>query len=192
VARRFVALDRDGCIIVERHYLADPLAIELLPGAAAGLRHMRSVGLGVIVLTNQSAVGRGFFDEAHLARIHHRLLDLLQAEGVHLDGLYYCPHTSDEQCRCRKPQPGLLERAARERGFAMQESFVVGDKACDIELGRRVGATTLLVRTGYGAQVAAEGMTTADHIVDSLWEAAQVIERLMAVDRKAVTDAAQQ
>jgi D-glycero-D-manno-heptose 1,7-bisphosphate phosphatase len=192
VARRFVALDRDGCIIVERHYLADPLAIELLPGAAAGLRHMRSVGLGVIVLTNQSAVGRGFFDEAHLARIHHRLGDLLQVEGVHLDGLYYCPHTPDEQCRCRKPQPGLLERAAREFGFALQESSVVGDKACDIELGRRMGATTFLVRTGYGAQVAAEGMATPDHLVDSLWDAAQVMERLMAADRKVVTDAAQQ
>jgi D-glycero-D-manno-heptose 1,7-bisphosphate phosphatase len=190
MAHHCVVLDRDGTLIVERHYLADPLAVELLPGAAAGLRHIRSLGLGVIVVTNQSAIGRGFLAEAQLARIHHQLLDLLTAEGVHLDGLYYCPHTPDEQCRCRKPQPGLLERAARELGFVLQESYVIGDKACDIELGRRMGATTFLVRTGYGAQVAAEGMVTPDHIVDSLWDAAQIIERMMAADRKAVTDAA--
>lgn len=182
MARRLVALDRDGTIIVERQYLADPRGVELLPGAVAGMKHMRSLGLGLIIVTNQSAVGRGFIDEAQLERINARMLALLAAESVTLDGLYYCPHTPEDGCSCRKPEPGLLQRAADELGFDPQAGFVVGDKVVDIDLGRRVGATTLLVRTGYGAQVEAEGKAGADHVVDTLWDAAQVIERLLEHD----------
>jgi D-glycero-D-manno-heptose 1,7-bisphosphate phosphatase len=180
VARRVVALDRDGTIIVERHYLSDPSLVELLPGAAAGMRRMRALGLGLIVVTNQSGVGRAYFDEAQLSRIHDRLLALLAAEGVQLDGVYYCPHVPDDACLCRKPEPGLLERAAQELGFDLRASFVIGDNTTDIELGRRVGARTLLVRTGYGAELEARGMVSADHVVDGLCEAAEVIERLLA------------
>mgnify|MGYP003576165344 CR=1 FL=1 len=91
--RPFVLLDRDGTIIVERHYLADPGQIEFLPGAIDGLRHLLSMGLGLVVLTNQSAVGRGFLDETRLDLIHRHLRELLNNEGVHLEGMYFCPHT---------------------------------------------------------------------------------------------------
>ena len=188
--RRFVVLDRDGVIITERHYLSDPQRVTLIHGAARGLRQMREMGLGLIVVTNQSAIGRALFDRERLDLIHRRLHDLLEAQGVHLDGIYSCPHTPEDNCRCRKPQPGLVELAAQELDFDPRASFVIGDKVCDIELGQQVGATTFLVRTGYGAQVAAEGIVTPDYVVDDLRDAAQVIRRLLPADERIVTDAA--
>jgi HAD superfamily hydrolase (TIGR01662 family) len=165
MARRFVALDRDGTIIVERHYLSDPEQVALLPGAATGLRALRA---------------RGFFDQARLEAIHQRLGALLQAQGVRLDGLYVCPHRPDEGCACRKPGTGLLERAASELRFDPRSSFVIGDKACDVELGQRVGATTLLVRTGYGAQTLATLSSAPDYVADDLQHAAALIRATLA------------
>jgi histidinol-phosphate phosphatase family protein len=173
--KRYVALDRDGTIIVERHYLSDPNLVELLPGAAAGLRELRALGFGLVVVTNQSAIGRGFFDQAQLGRIHARLEELLEAEGVRLDGIYACPHLPDDACACRKPNVGLLEAASQDLGFDAAETFVIGDNVSDIQLGRRAGATTILVRTGYGAAVADAGAAHADHVVDDLVSAAKVV-----------------
>ena len=187
--RHFVVLDRDGTIIVERYYLSDPLQVELIPGVAAGLRQLSEMDLGLVVVTNQSALSRGFFDKARLNLIHQRLRELLYAEGVYLDGIYICPHRPEDNCLCRKPKIGLLELAAKELNFDPQASFVIGDKACDIELGQRVGATTFLVRTGYGAQVAAETMATPDYVVDDVRDAAQVIGRLLTTDWRTGTDA---
>lgn len=180
--RRFVVLDRDGTLVVERHYLSDPAEVELTEGAAEGLRRFRGLGLGLVVVTNQSAVGRGLFDGARLASIHARLEAILAAEGIALDAIYVCPHVPEDDCACRKPRTGLLERAGRELAFDPAESFVIGDKASDIELGRRAGAETILVRTGYGAAVEASapsGDAMADHVVANLAEAAAVIARRM-------------
>ena len=176
--RRFVALDRDGTIIVERGYLSAPEQVELLPGAAQGLGTMRTLGLGLVIVTNQSAVGRGYFDRGRLEEIHARLRELLAAEGVTMDGIYVCPHTPEDGCRCRKPLPGLLEQAARDLGFEARKGFVIGDKPCDIEMGQAVGATTLLVRTGYGAEHAAAGTVAADYVVNDLVEAAAILGQL--------------
>jgi len=175
--RRFVVLDRDGTVILERNYLSDPEQVELLPGAAGALRQLRRMGLGLVLMTNQSAIGRGFFTEQRLGDIHQRLTQLLAAEGVRLDGIYYCPHTPEEGCHCRKPQPGLVEQAARELGFDPRASVVIGDKPCDLELGRQVGATTVLVHTGYGAQMAPRCQGIADYVVDDLAAAVPVIRR---------------
>ena len=112
---------------------------------------------------------------ARLEEIHGRLRELLAAEDVTIDGIYVCPHTPEMGCLCRKPLPQLLERAARDFGFVAADCFVVGDKPCDMDLGRAVGATTLLVRTGYGAECEAAGATTANHVVDDLVGAAKVI-----------------
>ena len=188
--RRFVLLDRDGTIIVERHYLSDPCQVELIPGVAHGLRQLSEMGLGLVVMTNQSAIGRGLFSMERLHSIHRRLRELLEAEGVYLNGIYSCPHIPEDNCCCRKPQPGLVELAAQELGFDPQASFVIGDKACDIELGQQVGATTFLVRTGYGAHVAADGLVTPDYVVDNLQDAAQVIQSLLSTDERIVMDAA--
>ncbi len=176
---RFVVLDRDGTINVEREYLSDPDKLELLPGVANGLRHLRKLGLGLVVITNQSGIGRGFFDWARLELIHQRLYALLAAEDIKLDDIYVCPHHPNDECSCRKPQPELLLKAAQEHHFNPSEAFVIGDNIVDIELGRQVGATTLLVRTGYGAQVAEQMEANWDYAVDDLESAAVVIEHLL-------------
>lgn len=186
--RRFVVSDRDGTIIVEREYLSNPSQIELIPGAARGLRQLRGMGFGLIMITNQSGISRGFFDQAQLTLIHERLGDLLLLQGVHLDGIYVCPHRPEEKCSCRKPRTGLLELASRELNFTPQDCFVIGDKACDVELGQRVEATTFLVRTGYGAQLANETTITPDYIVDDVLDAAQVIQQLLSSHWKVKTN----
>jgi D-glycero-D-manno-heptose 1,7-bisphosphate phosphatase len=176
--RRFVVLDRDGTIIEEVSYLSDPKQIALIPGAAKALRDLSAMGFGLVVITNQSAVGRGFFDEAQLARIHGCLLQMLRAEKINLDGLYFCPHTPEDQCFCRKPHIGLIQKASEELAFDLSNSVVIGDKVSDIEMGRQVRALTILVRTGYGGQVAAEQTVAADYIVDDLPAAVEVIGKI--------------
>lgn len=179
--KRFVLLDRDGTINVERHYLAHPDEVELLPNAARGLAEMARLGLGLAVVTNQSGLARGYFDAARLEQIHERLRTLLrEAAGVELDGIFCCPHLPDENCRCRKPRAGLIEQASLEFGFLPSEAFVIGDKACDIDLGRGIDATTILVRTGYGARHEVEGIAQADYVVDDLQEAARVIQEIIS------------
>lgn len=189
MTRNFAVLDRDGTIIVERHYLSDPRQVELIHGAARGMREMSKMGLGLVVVTNQSAIGRGILDMSHLDLIHKRMCELLAAEGVHIDGIYFCPHMPEDDCLCRKPKPGLLELAAKELELDPHSSFVIGDKQCDVELGQRVGATTLLVRTGFGAQVAEDGIVTPDYMVDDLQDAAQVIHRLLSTGDRMVKNA---
>ena len=176
-----VLLDRDGTINVEKRYLSSPDQVELLPGAAEGLQLMRRLGLATVVVTNQSAIGWGYFGLDTLDRIHQRLRELLANHGASLDAIYVCPHRPDERCNCRKPAPGLARKAVEEFQADLSRSFVVGDKVCDIELGKRVEATTILVRTGYGALVVVEGAAQADYVVEDLLEAAHVIQGLVVV-----------
>jgi histidinol-phosphate phosphatase family protein len=177
--KRFVLLDRDGTIIVERNYLSDPAGVELLPGATRGLKQLRAVGLGLVVITNQSGIGRGYFSSAEVEKVHGRMVHLLAQAGATLDAIYICPHAPEQGCSCRKPAPAMAVRAAEEWAFDLRESFVIGDKPCDIDLGRRVGAVTLLTRTGYGAQYAAAGLA-ADYTVSDLEEAASIITGLVS------------
>jgi D-glycero-D-manno-heptose 1,7-bisphosphate phosphatase len=176
--RRFVLLDRDGTVIVERNYLADASLVELLPGAAEGLRHLTAAGFGLVVVTNQSGIGRGYFDWPTLDAIHARMQTLLGAEGVRLDGIYVCPHTPDDSCECRKPRRGLVDQAAARLGFDPKEAVVIGDKECDVALGSRIGARTILLRTGYGAETEASGASGPDYVANDLADAARVIVAL--------------
>ena len=105
--RRFIVLDRDGTIIRECNYLSDPDQVELLPGVADGLRKLRKEDLGLVLVTNQSAIGRGLFDIPRLDQIHQRLQELLLAERIYLDGIYYCPHKPDDCCSCRNNRSHL-------------------------------------------------------------------------------------
>ena len=175
--RPFVVLDRDGTVIVERHYLSDPDQVELIPGAGPSLLAMSRLGLGLLIATNQSGIGRGYFDQPTLDQVHNRLRSLLEAEGVQLDAIYFCPHLPKDSCSCRKPETGMMERAAGQIGLDSSASFVVGDNQADIELGRRMGATTLLVRTGYGAKV--EATAQSDYVVDDITGAASIIQQLV-------------
>ncbi len=180
-SRRFVLVDRDGTLNVEKHYLSDPDQLELLPGAAEGLRAFREMGFGIAVLTNQSGIARGYFDLDRLDQIHARLVQLLAAEGVAVDGIYLCPHGPDDDCACRKPLPGMVQQAQAEHGFDPAQSVMIGDKLVDVEMGKAVGALSILVRTGYGRTLEAEGKAgSADHVVDDLAEAAALVRRRLA------------
>jgi D-glycero-D-manno-heptose 1,7-bisphosphate phosphatase len=175
VKRRFAAIDRDGTIIVERHYLSDPDQVTLLPGSAQGLRRMREAGFLLFVVTNQSAVGRGIISLDRLDQIHARMNELLSQEGSAVDGIFFCPHTPEDRCECRKPKAGLLHQAASRFEINLSEGFVIGDKPCDIDLGRSVSARTMLVRTGYGSDPSIASQSTPDFIVDDLNAAATVM-----------------
>lgn len=178
-ARRFVILDRDGTLNVERQYLADPEELELLPGVIEGLRYLRDLGLGLVVVTNQSGVARGYFDSERVDQVHWRLKRLLQGYGISLDALYFCPHAPGDGCSCRKPATGLVEQAAGELSFDPAHCFVIGDQLADVQLGKALGAVTFLVTTGYGAQTRANPEANADFVVDSLVQAARLIETLL-------------
>ena len=178
--KRFVLLDRDGTINEERNYLSDPDQVELVSGSAQAIRMLREQGLGLVIVTNQSAVGRGYFDEARLDEVNQRLCQLLEAEGAYVDRIYFCPHLPEDNCRCRKPGTGMVEQAVRDFGFDPTLAMMVGDRDSDIELGQNVGATTFLVASGYGAGTAEDGKTNPDYAVKDLLEAANVILGLVS------------
>lgn len=174
-----VFLDRDGTINREKHYLSDPDELELLAGAAAGLRALKQFGCRLVIVTNQSAIARGYFDEQRLLNIHTRLREMLRAEGVEIDGWYWCPHHPDDQCECRKPNTGMLEHARQDLDLDMQCAWMIGDKLGDMETGRRAGLRTILVATGYGKRhYEMDGcQELVDFFVPSLLEAAGVIRQ---------------
>jgi D-glycero-D-manno-heptose 1,7-bisphosphate phosphatase len=177
--KRCAILDRDGTIIYDKHYLSDPVHVELLPGAAAGLRKMSALGLGLVIVTNQSGIGRGYFTTQQLDQVHARLKELLRLEEVVFDGIFVCPHTPEDRCECRKPRPGLLHAAAKALHFSIPDSFVIGDKACDLDLGKNAGATSLLVRTGYGDELLKKCAILPNHVATNLEMAADLIAALM-------------
>ncbi|HUK62741.1 MAG TPA: HAD family hydrolase [Dongiaceae bacterium] len=150
VRRPALFLDRDGTLVREIGYLSSPDEIELLPGVVGALRTAREAGLPVIVISNQSGVGRGWFTLERVYATMARLRERLRAGGVELDAIYFCPHRPEDGCRCRKPNPGLLERAAEDQGLSLKDSVMVGDKRIDAETGQRAGGYGVLVRTGYG------------------------------------------
>ncbi|NLF19240.1 MAG: HAD family hydrolase [Lentisphaerae bacterium] len=145
-------LDRDDTLIADRHYLSDPDGVELLPGAAAGLAALRRLGYRLVVVTNQSGVGRGYFTLEDVEAVHRRLTELLAAAGVSLDGIYLCPHVPEDRCDCRKPATGMVERACADLGLDPRRSAMIGDKASDVELARRCGMAAILIETSPGAE----------------------------------------
>ncbi len=177
VTKKAVFLDRDGVIIRQWDgYLNDPARVELLPGAAEAIRKLREAGFAVVVVTNQAGVGYGHLTEETLGAIHLRLQEELSREGASLDGIYYCPHTPEEGCPCRKPAPGMLLRAAEELGLDLSRSYLVGDMTTDIEAGKRAGCFTVLVRTGFGGS---DGRSDAepDAVCEDLPAACELILR---------------
>ncbi len=157
--RKAILMDRDGTLIEEVNYLTRPQQVRLLPGAAEALREARRHGWSLVVVTNQSAVARGMLTEAELAAVHRRLEELLADADIRLDGIYYCPHLGEaavdayrRDCDCRKPKPGLLQRAARELDLDLTRSVMIGDTAKDVAAGRAAGCRSVLVLTGYGGR----------------------------------------
>ena len=170
-------LDRDGTLVVERGYLADPEGLELLPGVPQALRTLRDAGIPVIVISNQSGVGRGLFPLARVYEVMARLRRRLREEGIELDAVYFCPHSPDEGCECRKPGTALLHRAADDQQVALASSMMAGDKRLDAATGQAAGAFRLLLRTGYGREgerLVGDGTfeRAPDRVFDGLPEAA--------------------
>ncbi len=160
MGRAAVFLDRDGTLVDELGFLADPERLRLLPDAAAGVRLLNEAGLAVVVVTNQSGLARGLFGPPELEAVHGRLEQELARGGARLDGILACPHHPTEgapplraRCSCRKPEPGLLVEAARRFGLELADSWMVGDDARDLEAGRRAGVrASVLVLTGKGRE----------------------------------------
>ncbi len=153
-----VFLDRDGTLIEEVGYLDRLERLRLFPYSIDAVRLLNRAGFKVVVVSNQAGVARGFFDEAFVLEVQRAIDADLTASHARIDGWYYCPHHPDaplaayrRQCGCRKPQPGMVRQAERELGIDAVKSHVVGDRWLDVELARNVGATGILVRTGYGA-----------------------------------------
>ncbi|MBI3669866.1 MAG: HAD family hydrolase [Acidobacteria bacterium] len=148
--RRAVFLDRDGTICEEMGYLNHISRFRMYPFAAPAIRRLNAAGLPVMVVTNQSGVARGIFPESLVHLVHEKLVAELAAGGARLDGIYFCPHKTEDACGCRKPHPGMLERAAREHALDLAGSYVVGDRYADLEMAHEAGGRGILVLTGYG------------------------------------------
>ena len=138
-------IDRDGTMVLDKHYLADPRGLDIIPTVPEGIKKLNDANVPVIVITNQSGIARGKFDEATLELIHQRLFEILEDSGAIVNGIYYCPHMPNAGCDCRKPKPGMLLRAKNEHGFDLRKSYVIGDRMLDIEMAHNVGAIGVLV-----------------------------------------------
>lgn len=182
--RRYVLLDRDGTVIVYRPYLGNVNQVELVPGVVEGLQHLSRLGFGLAVLTNQSGIARGYFTADDVERIHVKIQEELAAAGVVIDGFYCCPHRPEDHCICRKPEPGLALQAAAELGFELAESVLIGDNACDILLGARIGATTILVENCFSVAPPERKNLNPDYVVGDLVEAARIIAGRINGSRK--------
>ncbi len=190
-----VFLDRDGTVIHDLGYIDDPGKVRLIPGASEAIRRFSRAGYLVVIVSNQSGVARGLFDEEDLSRVHARLEELLDEQGASLDGAYYCPYLAGavatveayrRDSELRKPQAGMLLQAARELGIDLSRSWMIGDSPCDIEAGYRAGCDTILVRndghcSGVGPN---DSSVKPTHFVDSLLEAARIVEGEMKQDQQ--------
>jgi len=195
-----VFLDRDGTIIEDMGYLDDPSELRLLPGAAEAIRRFREAGYRVVVVSNQSGVARGMFDEDALARVHARLEELLQDHGASLDRAYYCPYldgpdakidTYRKDSELRKPKPGMLLQAARELKIDLRRSWMIGDAPCDVEAGRRAGCRAIRVGSnGTLDQVGESDDAREVPRVAALSEAADMVLNATKPQRENLPDAA--
>jgi histidinol-phosphate phosphatase family protein len=167
-AARWLLLDRDDTILDDPGYLSDPQQVVFLPGAIEGLAAFSRAGWPLVVVSNQSGIGRGFFTPEELAAVHRRFNAELEQHGIRLAGLYVCPHAPGQGCQCRKPEPGLAWQASRDLGLSLEHAVMVGDKSSDLQMGRRIGAA-------YVAQIAARGQPAlgADGCFPSLRELAR-------------------
>jgi D-glycero-D-manno-heptose 1,7-bisphosphate phosphatase len=169
-------LDRDGVLIEEVNYLASPGQVALIKGAAEALRKLRAAGHVIIVVTNQAGVAKGYFREDIIPAVHSRIHELLADGGASVDGFYYCPHHPSGkvreysvECSCRKPEPGMILRAASELNVDLASSFMIGDKISDLEAAANAGCrAAALVRTGHGGAHAEKAARAGFPVFDDI------------------------
>ncbi|MEC4888913.1 MAG: D-glycero-beta-D-manno-heptose 1,7-bisphosphate 7-phosphatase [Nitrospira sp.] len=171
-----VFLDRDGTLNPDPGYIRSPEQFELFPGVPEALARLTGAGARLVLVTNQSGIGRGFFSTADLEQIHAKLRRLAGEAGASFAGMYFCPHHPDETCHCRKPETGMVEQAVNELAIDLSRSYLVGDHAKDMELARRIGAKRVLVKTKVHGSPEEDGeCREADAVVSSLSDAAEWI-----------------
>jgi D-glycero-D-manno-heptose 1,7-bisphosphate phosphatase len=171
---RCIFLDRDGTLIEDRGYIHRIEDYVRLAGAAQGLRRLMDAGYRLVIVTNQSGIGRGYFDEAAFQRLQEHLVRDFAREGVRFEATYFCPHLPDAGCDCRKPAPGMLERAARELDADLPASWVIGNEARDVELARNAGCRAVRLLEGPDP-ACGSGPGPDVPTVRDLEEAAQVV-----------------
>lgn len=180
--RKAVFLDRDGTIIIHKPYLDSPGQLELLPNTVEGIRLFKKHGYLIIIVTNQSGIARGFFDEERLILIHKKLKSMLEDAGAAVDDIYYCPHYKEgvvEQykvdCECRKPGPQMILNAARRHHIDLTQSLMIGDSQVDMQAGKSAGCTCILIKNDCGNNTSAASVTGIDdYVVKDILEAAKI------------------
>jgi D-glycero-D-manno-heptose 1,7-bisphosphate phosphatase len=180
--RKAIFLDKDGTLISDIPYNVDPSLITLEPSAAEAIRQWKEQGYLVIVVSNQSGIARGYFNESAMEKIILRLQELLQQEGADLDAFYYCPHHPEgyvapyaRLCDCRKPEPGMLLQAAREWNINLNESWMIGDILHDVEAGNSAGCKTILIDNGHETEWQISDLRKPTSVAYTLSEAAGII-----------------
>ncbi|MGH7500276.1 MAG: D-glycero-alpha-D-manno-heptose-1,7-bisphosphate 7-phosphatase [Longimicrobiales bacterium] len=178
--RRAAFFDRDGTLIVEREYLSDPAAVELIPGATAGLRALRDLGFTLIVVTNQSGIARGLYGESEFWAVQDAVESLLAEDGIRIDAVYFCPHhpAFTGPCDCRKPGIALFLEAAETFELDLAGSVWIGDRVSDALPALRLGGIGFLVRTGYGREQESKAPPGIG-VVDDIPAVANVLARAM-------------
>lgn len=182
MSRKAIFLDRDGTMAVDVNYCRRPEEFQLLPRVGEAIALLNRAGLIVVVVTNQSAIGRGDLSEEMLGEIHAKMCRELAQDGARIDEIYYCPHLPEAGCACRKPACALFHRAATELGVSLPDSYMVGDKAIDILSGRAVGSRTILVRSDQSP--ASTETLAPDYEAMTLYEAVKWILRDARMHRK--------
>jgi D-glycero-D-manno-heptose 1,7-bisphosphate phosphatase len=170
-----VFLDRDGTINEEMGYINHLSRVRLLPQAIPAIRRLNEAGFKVVIVTNQSGAARGYFPAALVDEVHKYLKTLLAIGGAHVDGIYACLHAPDENCRCRKPRPALMQQAAQELDLDLARSYAVGDRYRDVQTAANAGVNGILVLTGYGLgeyeylrpTAPAQPVYVASHLLDA-------------------------
>ncbi len=177
-----VFLDRDGVICENRDdYVKSWEEFVWIPGAKKALSRLKSHGYIAVVITNQSAIGRGVVSRETVDKIHQRMGEEAAERGGKIEKIYYCPHKPDDSCSCRKPEPGLLLQAAEDLKLDLRASYLVGDAITDIEMGHKAGSRTIMVKTGKGLSELAEkarSKVKPDYIAQDLSEAVDLILEL--------------
>jgi len=170
--KKAIFLDRDATLIEDGPFLSDPAKIRFLPGTIDGLKSFKELGFLLILITNQSGIGRGYFSEDKLTEIHRLLQHQLGKHTIALDAIYYCPHTPDDKCTCRKPEPGLFLKAVSEHAIDPLVSYSIGDKVEDAIAGKTVGCKTILL-----TKIFSNSMVSVDHVADDFGSAVGWIKK---------------
>jgi len=180
-SRRAVFLDRDDTLCKDVPYCRRPEDLHLLPGAGEAVSRLNKAGFAVVIITNQSGIGRGWLTEDTLKSIHEKMKRDLASFGATVDGIYHCPHRPDEGCECRKPKPTMVAKAVREMGLDPGGSYTVGDRLMDVQLGKSSGTRAILVRSHTPAEELADAERLADHVSPDL---AAAVDWILSFERK--------